>query len=79
MGTMNVSLPDSLRDYVEQQVAVRGYGTSSEYVRDLIRKDQEREALRRLLLEGAASAPAGPVDAAWFAELRQGLGKPRQA
>jgi len=74
---MNVSLPDSLRDYVEEQVTSRGYGTSSEYVRDLIRKDQDRQALRRLLLEGAASAPAGPVDSAWFAELRQGVGKPK--
>ena len=42
---MNISLPDELRDFVEEQVK-RGYGTSSEYVRELIRRDQDR--LRRL-------------------------------
>jgi antitoxin ParD1/3/4 len=71
MGTMNVSLPDSLRDFVETQVEARGYGTSSEYVRDLIRKEQDREALRRLLLDGAASPPGRAVDAGFFADLRQ--------
>jgi antitoxin ParD1/3/4 len=59
MGTMNISLPDSLKAFVEQQVAQGGYGTSSEYVRELIRKDQDRATLRRLVLEGAASSPAG--------------------
>jgi antitoxin ParD1/3/4 len=71
MTTMNVSLPESLRSYVEEQVSARGYGTSSEYVRDLIRKDQDRESLRALLLAGAASPPAGPADAAWFDKLRK--------
>jgi antitoxin ParD1/3/4 len=62
MGTMNISLPDSLKAFVEQQVAQGGYGTSSEYVRELIRKDQDRATLRRLVLEGAASSPAEPAD-----------------
>ena len=61
MGTMNVSLPDGLKSFVDEQVAARGYSTSSEYVRELIRKDQERERLRGLLLDGAASAPAAPA------------------
>ena len=39
-------------------------------MRELIRKDQERQHLRGLLLEGAASAPAGPADAAYFEALR---------
>ena len=39
MSTMNVSLPEALKDFVEDQVSVRGYSTSSEYVRELIRKD----------------------------------------
>jgi len=56
---MNVSLPDALKAFVDVQVSQRGYGTSSEYVRELIRKDQERQHLRGLLLECAASAPAG--------------------
>jgi putative addiction module CopG family antidote len=36
MGTMNISLPDQLKSFVDEQVKERGYGTSSEYVRDLI-------------------------------------------
>lgn len=70
MGTMNISLPDPLKAFVEQQVAQRGYGTSSEYVRELIRKDQDRTTLRSLILEGAASAPAEPADEAYFDRLR---------
>lgn len=70
MSTMNISLPDSLKSFVDEQVSGRGYGTSSEYVRELIRKDHDRQRLRALLLEGAASAPSGPADAAWFKRLR---------
>jgi antitoxin ParD1/3/4 len=68
---MNISLPETLKSFVDEQVASRGYGTSSEYVRELIRKDQERQRLRSLLLEGAASAPGSSVDAAYFDDLRQ--------
>jgi antitoxin ParD1/3/4 len=71
MSTMNISLPETLKSFVDEQVASRGYGTSSEYVRELIRKDQERQRLRSLLLEGAASAPGSSVDAAYFDDLRQ--------
>jgi antitoxin ParD1/3/4 len=74
MSTMNISLPDSLKTFVDEQVTQRGYGTSSEYVRELIRKDQERQHLRGLLLEGAASAPAGPADASYFEGLRRRIG-----
>ena len=45
---MNISLPDALKDFVDEQVSQRGYGTSSEYVRELIRKDQDRTHLRSL-------------------------------
>jgi len=71
MSTMNISLPDSLKDFVDEQVNQRGYGTSSEYVRELIRKDADRLHLRGLLLEGAASTPAAPADTAYFAALRK--------
>lgn len=71
MSTMNISLPEALKAFVDEQVATRGYGTSSEYVRELIRHDQDREQLRRLLLDGAVSAPTAPVDAAYFDALRQ--------
>jgi antitoxin ParD1/3/4 len=71
MSTMNISLPDSLKQFVDEQVTRRGYGTSSEYVRELIRKDADRQHLRGLLLEGAASDPAAPADAAYFSALRK--------
>ena len=71
MTTMNVSLPDGLKAFVEEQVSSRGYGTASEYVRELIRKDQERQRLRGLLLAGAGSAVGPPADEAYFAGLRR--------
>ena len=67
---MNVSLPEALKDFVEDQVSARGYSTSSEYVRELIRKDQDRQCLRGLLLEGAASSQAATADADYFDRLR---------
>lgn len=70
MSTMNISLPDGLKSFVDEQVSQRGYGTSSEYVRELIRKDQDRQHLRGLLLAGAASSSAAPADASYFEALR---------
>jgi antitoxin ParD1/3/4 len=76
---MNVSLPDSLKSFVDEQVASRGFGTSSEYVRELIRKEQDRQALRSLLLEGAASAPTSVADKAYFTRLRERVHRHRPA
>ena len=73
MGTMNISLPVSLKSFVDEQVTQRGYGSSSEYVRELIRKDRERQRLRALLLAGAASEPSSPAEAAYFDTLRKML------
>ncbi len=70
MGTMNISLPDTLKTFVDEQVGQRGYGTSSEYVRELIRMDQDRQLLRSLLLAGAVSAPTAPADSSYFDSLR---------
>jgi len=70
MGTRNISLPDHLKSLVDEQVAGRGYGTSSEYIRELIRRDQDCLALRRLLLDGASSAPTKPVGEEYFTSLR---------
>ena len=67
---MNISLPDSLKEYVDEQVGERGYGTSSEYVRELIRKDQDRNRLRTVILQGATSGLADPADADYFESLR---------
>lgn len=70
MTTMTISLPAKLKAFGDAEVERRGFGSNSESVRSLIRHDQEREALRTLLLEGATS----PVDAAsnddYFACLR---------
>lgn len=44
MATMNVSLPDAMKDWVEGRTETGRYSNSSDYVRDLIRRDQEREA-----------------------------------
>ncbi|GAA0755459.1 type II toxin-antitoxin system ParD family antitoxin [Ideonella azotifigens] len=71
MSTMNISLPDSLKAFVDAQVSQHGYSTSSEYMRELIRRDQDRQQLRKLLLAGAASAPTVPVTQAYFDSLRK--------
>ena len=73
---MNVSLPDSLKAFVNAQVVQRGYGISSEYVRELIRRDQDRLQMRSLLLAGATSAPVGVAEGAYFAKLRARVEEP---
>ena len=70
MSTMNISLPEGLKAFVDEQVADRGFATSSEYIRDLIRRELEREKLRRLLDEGAASPLTPPMVEADYEELR---------
>jgi antitoxin ParD1/3/4 len=56
MATMNVSLPERLKDWVEDRVKSGRYANASDYVRDLIRRDQERrEALVKALIEGEKS------------------------
>jgi antitoxin ParD1/3/4 len=44
MATMNVSLPDQMREWVDEQTKSGRYGNASDYVRDLIRRDQDRAA-----------------------------------
>jgi len=70
MTTMNISLPEGLKSFVDQQVSTRGYGTSSEYVRELIRKDQDIQKLRSLLLDGANSPSGAEADKGYFDDLR---------
>lgn len=76
---MNISLPDTLKTFVDEQVAGGAYGTSSEYVRELIRRDRDRLALRTLLLDGAASPATPAVDATYFADLRARVGSRDEA
>ncbi|RZT91979.1 antitoxin ParD1/3/4 [Rivibacter subsaxonicus] len=72
---MNISLPESLKAFVDEQVAERGYGTSSEYVRELIRKEQDRSQLRALMLQAAASPVVAEMGPGYFAELRDRIRK----
>jgi len=63
MQTMNISLPDQLKDFVDDQVGSGRYSSVSEYVRDLIRDDEKRKAQERieaLLMEGIQSG--GPTE-----------------
>lgn len=71
MTTMNISLPDALKAFVDEQVATRGYASSSEYVRDLLRREKENAALVALLQEGLDSGIAGPMDDAWFEAMHR--------
>ena len=79
MSTMNISLPDALKSFVDVQVMHRGYGTSSEYVRELIRKDQQAQQLRSLLLAGAQSPAQQAVTPDYFETLRQKVTRSQSA
>ena len=68
---MNISLPEALKSYVDQQVTELDYSSSSEFVRELIRKDKDRNQLRQLLLNGAASPLGKAVDTEYFGSLRE--------
>jgi antitoxin ParD1/3/4 len=73
MKSLNISLPESMRVYVEEQVASGGYGTASEYIRSLIRSDQKRQAtlhLEAMLLEGLNSGTATPMTEQDWASIR---------
>ncbi len=72
MSTMNISLPETLKSFVDAQVSDGDYTSSSEYMRELLRKEQDRVRLREMLLEGAASPLSENVwDAEYFEKMRQ--------
>lgn len=76
MPTMNISLPDHLKDYVDEQVNSGKYTSASEYVRELVRTDQkkrERERIEIQVLEGLRSGEAMDITPKMWAELRQKL------
>jgi antitoxin ParD1/3/4 len=80
--TMNISLPDPMKHFVEEQVSAGGYSSASEYVRELVRADQKRkkkDKLEGVLLEALKSEPE-TVTPAWWAKLRREIrseSKPR--
>lgn len=70
LSTLNISLPDSMRTFIEEQVARGGFGTTSEYIRALVREAQRREAEDRLetkLLEALAEPAREMTPARWEA------------
>jgi antitoxin ParD1/3/4 len=73
MATTNISLPDDLKNFVDTQVADLNYTGSSEYLRELIHKDQARTQLRALLLDGAASSLGSEVTDAYIDNLKKRL------
>lgn len=80
MATMNVSLPEPLKEWVEDQARSGRYANASDYVRDLIRRDQERtskiDALQKLITEGMESGEAENFDLpAFLARVRGKRGK----
>ena len=70
MTTMNISLPDEMKAFVDAQVVDRRYGNASEYMRDLIRRDLAREQFRAAILAGLESGPAVEWTPAHFKGLR---------
>ncbi len=86
MTTMNISLPDALKAFVDEQIANGGYSTASEYVRELIRHAQKQAAQERLeaaLLDGLDSGEPIPVTPEFWEnrrkELEKRLNKPSKA
>lgn len=86
MSSLNISLPEPMRAWIDQQVAKGGYSTASEFLRELVREAQKREAqerLERLLLEGLDSGePIELTDERWerlrkrvSARVQQGVPK----
>lgn len=74
MTTLTISLPDSLKEFIDHEVETKGYGNVSEYVRGLLREAQAREANARLeamLLEGLTAGGEVPVSAEFWGELRK--------
>lgn len=81
MATMNVSLPDPMKEWVEAQAATGRYANASDYVRDLIRKDQERaakiETMQKRVEEGLASGEPQELSVdAFLNTMREKHGRP---
>jgi antitoxin ParD1/3/4 len=70
MTTMNISLPDDMKAFVEAEAKSNGYMSASEYIRNLIREQKEIADFRAMVQEGLDSE-AMPLDAGFFEDLRQ--------
>jgi antitoxin ParD1/3/4 len=79
LATMNISLPAALRTQLEKKLARHSYSSASEYVRELVRRDLQREAIEKvdtLLLEGLKSGPATPMTENDWQGLRRIASRP---
>jgi antitoxin ParD1/3/4 len=77
-SAMNISLPQAQREYVEARVASGGYRSASEYIADLIRRDQREAArteLEKALHDGLASGAAQLFDESYFEQQRERIRK----
>ena len=75
-NTMSVAVPEPMQEFIDSRVRSGEYGNASEYVRDLIRRDQREQAIRELhalVAEGLASGEARPLDDEYVAELRSAI------
>ncbi len=73
MTTLNVSLPDTLGEFVQERITQGGYDTVDDYLRELIHQDQRRKAqekLDALLQEGLDSGPSTPMTAQDWDDIR---------
>jgi antitoxin ParD1/3/4 len=78
MQSMNISLPDPLKEFVDGQISTGRYSTVSEYVRELIRADEKRKAEKQLeakLLEGLNSAESELTAADWSVIRKEALAR----
>jgi antitoxin ParD1/3/4 len=76
METMNIALPESMKQFVQGRVADGGYSSVSEYVRELIRADQKRrneERIDAMLLEGLASGEPISVTSEYWENKKRAL------
>ena len=72
--TMSFALPEALRSYIDLRVRSGQYGNTSEYLRELVRRDQEEQAkkrLRELIEEGLQSGPGRALTPKVAAELKK--------
>jgi antitoxin ParD1/3/4 len=73
MTTLNISLPDAMRTFIDEEIAKGGYSNASEYIRDLIRQAQkkaEEKKLEAMLLEGLDSGKPIEVTDEWWEQKR---------
>ena len=73
-NTMSFALPEPLREYIDERVRSGQYGNTSEYLRDLIRRDQQAQAARRLralIADGLESGDGRAVTDDVVADLRE--------